>query len=124
MKRVFLIKQLGRKDFALACGRIVQVSHILVLRITVAKNSYFASHLEIVEQPRKTPSKKCVKERILAQGCVQDVIKFLPEKYLAEEKQFCSFGKNAEISAVCTPVIVRVKNQMMPYYLGTLERQV
>ena len=124
MKRVFLLKKLGKKDFTLASGRVVQVNHILVLRITVAKNSYFALHLEVVEQPRKSPSKKCTCERILAQGSLSDVIKFLPAKYFAEEKQFCSFKENFQVSAVCTPIIVRVKGQMSPYYLGTLESQV
>ena len=124
MKRVFLLKKLGKKDFTLTSGRVVQVNHILVLRITVAKNSHFALHLEVVEQARKSPSKKCVNERILAQGGLRDVIKFLPAKYFAEEKQFCSFRENCQISAICTPVLIRVKNQMSPYYLGTLENQV
>lgn len=124
MKRVFLLKKLGKKNCTLTNGRMVQVDHILVLRITVAKNGYFAQHLEVVEQQRKTPSKKCWKERILAQGVLQDVIKFLPSKYFAEDKQFSSIAGNAQISAVCTPVIIRVKDQAAPYYLGVFEKQV
>ena len=124
MKRVFLIKQLGKKDFTLNNGRTVQVNHILVLRITVAKNSYFAMHLEVVEQPRKTPCKKCLREHILAQGELKDVIKFIPAKYFAEDKQFCAVKENFQISALCTPVLIHVKNQMMPYYLGIWESQV
>ena len=122
MKKVFLIKKLGKKLVELKCGRKVAVEHILVLRITLCGKSSCASQIEVVEQPCNTPRKKCLNEKVLASGSLEEVAPYLPmEKYIAEDKQFSAFCDSLDDFILCTPVLVRFVGQNRHYTLGCLQ---
>lgn len=114
MKRVFLIKKLGKETFS---G--VTRDCIITLRITFQGKSAKISLFEVVKQPCSSPRKVCKDETVIAIGSFTDVINVI-KKHIRQAMPFSTFSDSGKME-INTPFYLALKGSEKIITLGVLK---